>query len=193
MSKSLEKANREKTELGFWLYLMTDLMLFATLFATFMVLRGATADGPGGGQLFSPSYALLQTVLLLGSSFTGGLAFVMLREKKPQASKMLLIVTIGLGLLFLGLEVSEFKALLADGHGWQSSAFLTSFFTLVATHGLHITAGIIWALALLWYLRKNGPNHHYERRFGLFTIFWHFLDVIWIFIFVIVYLIGGAL
>jgi cytochrome o ubiquinol oxidase subunit III len=182
----------EKAELGFWLYLMTDIILFASLFATYMVLRPNTAGGPEAADILSPSYALLETVLLLASSFTCGIAVLALRFKRVTAALVALVATIVLGLGFLFLEGAEFVELVQHGHTWQQSAFLSSFFTLVATHGLHIIIGVIWAIVLAGYILTHGSTAHSIRKMTLFSLFWHFLDLIWIFIFTIVYL-GAAL
>lgn len=178
----------EKTELGFWLYLMTDIILFASLFATYMILRPNVAGGPGASELLSPSFALIATVLLLTSSFTCGIAVLALRYKKVGLSLAMLASTLLLGASFLCLEIYEFVQLVHEGHTWQQSAFLSSFFTLVAAHGLHITFGLIWGGVMLWLIVKKGSTAHSLRKMTLFSVFWHFLDLVWIFIFTIVYL-----
>lgn len=191
MSHLLEAREKNETaQLGFWLYLMTDLMLFAGLFATYMVLRPGTAGGPNAAELFDPSFALLETVILLVSSFTCGLGALSLRYGKEVRAKAYLVITILLGLSFLALELGEFSQLVSEGHTWQTSAFLSAFFTLVATHGLHISIGILWATTLLVYLTYKPADENATRKFSLFAVFWHFLDIIWIFIFTIVYLMG---
>jgi cytochrome o ubiquinol oxidase subunit 3 len=191
MSQPGLQAKHEKAEIGFWLYLMTDLILFSCLFATYMILRGNTAGGPGAGDLFEPRYALIETLLLLTSSFTCGVAALAFRFKKPAAGLWLLAATIVLGASFVTLELIEFTSLVQAGHSWRQSAFLSSFFTLVGTHGLHITIGLIWAIALGAYIKTYGLSAHAVRKFTLFSLFWHFLDLVWIFIFTIVYLMGG--
>ena len=182
----------EKAELGFWLYLMTDIILFASLFATYMVLRPNVAAGPGAAELLSPSFALIETVVLLASSFACGIAVLALRFKRIGLSIGMLTATLLLGLTFLTLELYEFAELIHAGHSWTVSAFLSAFFTLVATHGLHITFGLIWGVAMLFYVRKNGSTANSVRKMTLFSLFWHFLDLVWIFIFTIVYL-GASL
>ena len=170
---------------------MTDCVLFATLFATFAVLHNNTAGGPPGKELFSLPFVLAETLILLTSSFTCGLALLAIRTRNKQLTYTLLGVTFALGLAFLGLELYEFNKLAHEGNDWQRSAFLSSFFTLVGTHGLHITAGLVWLAALLAQLKTRGFTRPVIRRFGLFALFWHFLDVIWILIFTIVYLKGA--
>lgn len=180
----------EKTILGFWAYLMTDVVLFATLFATFAVLRTATNGGPGGSELFSLPFVLGETLLLLTSSFTSGLMIVMVQRGKAQAAVFWLGATMLLGVAFLVMELSEFSKLATEGHGWWHSAFLSSFFTLVGTHGLHILFGLLWAVVLLFQIIQKKLTPNVVRRLTLFGMFWHFLDIIWIFIFTIVYLMG---
>jgi cytochrome o ubiquinol oxidase subunit 3 len=185
------KAKHDKAELGFWLYLMTDMILFASLFATFMVLRGNTAGGPTGRQLFDPQYAFIETIVLLVSSFTCGLALLLLRYGRKTYALAALGMTVLLGLAFVSMELSEFTRLVSDGNSWQVSAFLSAFFTLVATHGLHVSIGIVWAIVLSVYIYSHGTTANAIRKFTLFSLFWHFLDLVWVFLFAIVYLIGG--
>lgn len=183
---------RDKHELGFWSYIMTDCMLFASLFATYMILRNSTNGGPGGSELFSLGFVLVETVILLTSSYMCGLANLALRHGKRKEFVAYLGATIVLGASFLALELHEFGQLIAEGHGPQASAFLSAFFTLVGTHGVHIAIGLLWALVLVWALHRQGSNDDLKRKFGLFSIYWHFLDVVWIFIFTIVYALGVA-
>ncbi len=180
------------TTLGFWFYLMTDVMIFASLFATFMVLRHATAGGPGGPELFDMQLVLAETLVLLASSLFCGLAWLAFRHGKKNDFFMYLTATLVAGAIFLGIELYEFGKLLGEGHGWQASAFLTSYFSLVGTHGLHIAIGLLWGIVLFVAIKKRGMTPHMLRKFGLFSLFWHFLDLVWIFIFTIVYVIGGA-
>jgi len=167
---------------------MTDLVLFASLFATYMILRHNTAGGPSAAELFDPAYALLLTIILLCSSFTSGVAALAFRFNKHRLGLGLLTATIVLGAAFLMLELLEFGTLVAEGESWRRSAFLSGFFTLVGTHGLHIFIGLVWAGAMGWYATAHGVTAHFQRKFALFTYFWHFLDLVWIFIFTIVYL-----
>lgn len=185
-------AQEQKTALGFWLYLMTDCMLFATLFVTFVVLRNNIAGGPSGHDIFQLPLVLIETLLLLASSFTCGLAIVAMKQRRTKVMLWLLAATYILGVAFLTIELNEFISLVADGHGWQQSAFLSSFFTLVGTHGLHILAGLTWLIILVCVLLKRGLSVKLSRQFVLFSLFWHFLDLVWIFIFTVVYLLGVA-
>lgn len=179
-------------QLGFWLYLMTDCLLFAALFATYAVLRNNTAGSVSGSEIFDMNYVLWQTLALLTSSLTSGFTLLAARARQYNAALLWLGTTIVLGAVFLGLELHEFRTLIAEGHGWQASAFLSAFFTLVATHGLHITIGLIWALVLLWALVKFGITDRNLKKLMMFTLFWHFLDIIWIFIFTFVYAFGSV-
>lgn len=179
-----------KPYMGFWIYLMTDCVLFATLFATYAVLRGNIYDGPAARDIFDINFVLLETIVLLVSSFTCGLAIVAARAGLKKWTFIGLGATFALGVLFLGLEFSEFAHLAAEGYGWDRSAFLSAFFTLVGTHGLHITVGLLWLAVLLIYLIRKGLTPTVTKRLVLFSLFWHFLDVIWIFIFTIVYMFG---
>jgi cytochrome o ubiquinol oxidase subunit 3 len=183
----------ETTRLGFWFYLMTDCMLFASLFATYAVLSGSTAGGPGAKELFSLPYVLIETVILLVSSMLSGIMLLALRTNKVRLALQLLTGVIILGASFLALELYEFRTLFQEGHTWQSSGFLSSFFTLVGTHGLHITIGLLWAIVIGIKLSQKGVSDTLIRKTSLFTIFWHFLDVVWIFIFTFVYMTGGVL
>ncbi len=186
-----EKALLAKTSIGFWLYLMTDCLLFASLFATFAVLRTATADGPSGQEIFSLPLALTETIILLTSSFTCGLALIALKKRNIRHLVIALAATYILGVAFLAIELNEFATLASEGHSWQQSAFLSAFFTLVGTHGLHILIGLIWLVVLVCVLARRGLNPKLTRQFTLFGLFWHFLDLVWIFIFTVVYLIGA--
>lgn len=190
--ESHAEVNVSKLTLGFWIYLMTDCVLFASLFATFAVLRNNTFGGPTGSSLFSLPYVLIETLVLLASSYSCGLAIVTARTGRKQAMLGLFAITCVLGLVFLGMELSEFHKLIADGNSWTRSGFLSAYFTLVGTHGLHIFIGLLWIVVLLARVLKSGLTHISLRRLTLFSMFWHFLDLIWIFIFTIVYLIGVA-
>lgn len=189
--ETAEAQNSEKVGLGFWLYLMTDCILFASLFATYLVLRGNTANGPTPSEIFSLPYVLVETLLLLTSSFIAGLALLALQRGKRQLTLILLVITGILGASFLVMELTEFRHLVLDGHSWSQSAFLSSYFTLVGTHGLHITAGLIWLAVLIGLIYKRRTSASNIRRLTLFSLFWHFLDIVWIFIFSVVYLLGA--
>lgn len=180
----------DKSIFGFWIYLMTDLIMFAALFATYTVLHGNTFGGPTSRELFDLPFALIETLILLTSSFTCGLA--MLATHRDDRNQVLLWfgVTFLLGIAFLGMEFSEFSRLFADGNSFQKNAFLSSFFTLVGTHGLHITIGLFWMLLLLIQIMRRGLTSSVMRKLTLLSLFWHFLDIVWIFIFTIIYLMG---
>jgi len=186
-----EKAVFSRKSLGFWVYLMTDCVLFATLFATFAVLRTATAGGPSGADIFDLQFVLIETMLLLTSSFTVGLAVLGAERGFKKQTIVWLIVTFLLGAAFLAMELYEFRELIHEGHGWQQSAFLSSYFVLVGTHGLHIAVGLLWMGVVIFRLLQRNFKETDIRRLSLLGLFWHFLDIIWIFIFSFVYLIGG--
>jgi cytochrome o ubiquinol oxidase subunit 3 len=183
-------AGNEKAIFGFWVYLMTDCVLFATLFATFAVLRNNTFGGPSAHELFSLSFVLAETIILLTSSFTVGLGVLAAQQ---QAKKQVLLwfgITFCLGLAFLGLELKEFTHLYNEGNSWRRSGFLSAFFTLVGTHGAHITAGLLWMGILLLKVLRLDLTAVNIKRLTMLAMFWHFLDIVWIFIFTIVYLFG---
>ena len=175
---------------GFWLYLMSDLILFATLFATFAVLGRNFAGGPTGKQFFNLPYLFGETMLLLFSSVCYGL--VMLAVHKGLKKRVLvgLAVTFLLGLGFVAMEINEFHGLVAAGYGPDVSAFLSSFFTLVGTHGAHVTVGLIWMGVMMGQVVVKGLTTPVQSRLLRLSMFWHFLDIIWIGIFSIVYLMG---
>jgi cytochrome o ubiquinol oxidase subunit 3 len=181
-----------KTLFGFWVYLMTDCILFASLFATFVVLRNNTFGGPGGKELFSLPYVLAETMILLTSSFTAGLGLLAARRGLKNQVLIWFGITFILGLSFLGMELTEFAHLAHEGNSWRRSGFLSAFFTLVGTHGLHITSGLIWMAALGPRIMREGIERPTLRRLTMLSMFWHFLDLVWIFIFTIVYLMGAA-
>lgn len=186
-----DAAVKDKKTLGFWIYLMTDCVLFAGLFATFAVLHTSTFGGPSGAKLFDLPFVLVETMILLTSSFTIGLAILAGARGFKKQTLTWLIITFALGAAFLTLELTEFSHLIADGNGWDRSAFLSSFFTLVGTHGLHIAIGLLWLIVMIVRLWKLNFKQSDLNRLALFGLFWHFLDIVWIFIFSIVYLIGS--
>jgi len=192
MSRAAELSvdQESKSIFGFWIYIMTDCVLFATLFATYAVLHNNTAGGPGAKELFSLPYVMAETLILLTSSFTCGLAILAAHNNQKKQVLWLFGITFLLGLAFLGLELHEFRNLYLEGNSWRRSAFLSSFFTLVGTHGLHITAGLIWMAAMLLRVFKRGITSISLRRLTMLSLFWHFLDIIWIFIFTVVFLMG---
>lgn len=185
------EVNRDKIPFGLWVYIMSDCILFACLFAAYAVLHTETAGGAGARELFDPSFVLVETLILLTSSFTCGLALIAARWKNAMGAWVALLATFALGLSFLAMELSEFSRLVMEGHGWQTSAFLSSFFTLVGTHGLHVFIGLLWLLAIFAHLLVRGLNKGTERGILYFSLFWHFLDIIWICVFSLVYLLGS--
>ena len=192
MSSKEHSASDDKALFGFWIYLMTDLALFATLFATFAVLRSATAGGPTGKDITDLPFVLTETMILLISSFTAGVALISAKMKNKKNVLIFLGITFVLGLSFISLELYEFNKLVDEGHSWRVSAFLSAFFTLVGTHGLHITSGLIWLSVMIWQISKKGLTQGLIKRLTMFSLFWHFLDIVWIFIFTIVYLLGAS-
>ncbi len=190
-NKLIEKYDQEtKTLFGFWVYIMTDCIVFASLFAVFAVLRNNTFGGPSGAQLFSLPYVLLETIVLLTSSFTSGLALLSAQKRRKSHTIFWYIITFILGATFLILEINEFHKFYAMGDSWRRSGFLSSYFTLVGTHGLHITIGLIWMAVMIGYVARRGITNTVLKRIRMLGMFWHFLDVVWIFIFTIVYLFG---
>jgi cytochrome o ubiquinol oxidase subunit 3 len=178
------------TLLGFWLYLMSDCLLFAVLFATYAVLGRNYAAGPSGADLFELPLVAVNTSLLLLSSITYGFAMISMQHGRKQHVLIWLAITGLFGLGFLGIELKEFAHLIHEGAGPSRSAFLSSFFTLVGTHGLHVTFGTIWLVTLMVQVNKLGLTHENKRRLVCLSMFWHFLDVVWIGVFTFVYLMG---
>lgn len=176
--------------LGFWIYLMTDCLLFGTLFATYAVLHESTFGGPTSQQLFNLKVAFAETMILLLSSITCGFATLASLEGNKAKVIQWLAVTFLLGASFVAIEFTEFHELVAAGHSWKVSAFLSSFFALVGMHGLHVSVGLLWILVLSFQLYFKGITSTTFRRLVVFGMFWHFLDLIWIFIFTFVYLMG---
>ena len=179
-----------KTLLGFWIYLMSDCLIFSGLFATFAVLGHATAGGPGGKELFDLKYVFGETMLLLISSFTFGLAMLNMHANNKDKVIAWLAVTVLLGAGFVGMEVREFAHLVHEGAGPDRSAFLSAYFTLVGTHGLHVTCGLLWLLTMMHQTARFGLDDMVRRRVACLSLFWHFLDLIWICVFTFVYLRG---
>jgi cytochrome o ubiquinol oxidase subunit 3 len=183
-----EAAANDRALFGFWVYLMTDLLMFAILFAVYAVLSNSTAGGPSGRDIFSLPLALSETLLLLTSSFTCGLGMIAARRGSKTQVMGWFIVTFLLGLAFLVLEMKEFTEFVHEGHTISTNAFFSSFFALVGTHGLHITSGLLWMAVTLFFVTKRGLTANMVRKLSQLSLFWHFLDVVWIFIFTFVYL-----
>jgi cytochrome o ubiquinol oxidase subunit III len=179
------------TGFGFYVYLLSDAILFSALFATFAVLRTATAGGPTAQSLFDLKNVALETACLLTSSFVCGIAMQAAEARQRLRVIVSLLVVFALGAGFLTLEIREFAGMIAAGAGPDRSAFLSAFFALVGTHGLHITVGLVWIVLLLVHLATMGFSASYYRRLFCFSLFWHVLDVIWIAIFTFVYLLGS--
>jgi cytochrome o ubiquinol oxidase subunit 3 len=180
----------QPTLLGFWLYLMSDTLLFACLFATYGVLGRSYAGGPSGAELFELPLIAVNTSLLLLSSITYGFAVIAMNRRRLDLTLAWLAVTGLLGAGFIGIEMYEFSHLIHQGYGPQRSAFLSSFFALVGTHGLHVSFGILWLVTLMAQLKKHGLIPENRRRVMCLSMFWHFLDVVWIGVFTFVYLMG---
>ena len=176
---------------GYWVYIMSDLVLFGSLFATFAVLAPNSAGGPTGRQLFDLRGVLVETGCLLASSFMFGLATLATHANRRASALGWLAATFAFGAAFVGLEIREFSGLMAAGHGPQVSAFLSAFFTLVGTHGAHVTAGLLWMAVLAIQVARKGLTPSTSTRVLSLGLFWHFLDIVWICIFTFVYLMGA--
>ena len=184
-------AEGHSTPLGFWMYLMSDCLIFAILFATYAVLGDRYGGGPDQKALFDLWLIALNTAMLLLSSITYGFAMLQMDKGNQQGVRKWLLITAAFGAAFLVIEMYEFYHLIHAGYGPARSAFLSSFFALVGTHGLHVTFGIVWLFVLLAQIRKHGLTNSNRRRVETLSMFWHFLDVIWIGVFTIVYLMGS--
>jgi cytochrome o ubiquinol oxidase subunit 3 len=180
-----------RTIFGFWLYLLSDFILFAVLFATYAVLQDGVADGPSAKSLFNQPLALLETLILLVSNFTCGLGLMPAYLNQPKKVAFWFGVTFVLGFVFLLLEWNDWSQLIVAGNSWRVSAFLSAFFTLVGTHAAHLAVGLLWILVLMVPVLRRGMNPVSFRRLSCLRMFWHFLNLVWVFIFSIVYLMGG--
>lgn len=183
-----EMSPNSLVSLGFWLYLMSDIVIFAMLFAAFVELSTHYAGGPSGQDLFDLGEVFFETMALLLSSITFGFAMISLHKGKKSAVQLWLLVTFLFGACFLALELHEFLELAMEGNGPQRSAFLSSFFALVGTHGTHVTFGMIWILTMLAQVSIKGITPPVASRIARLSLFWHFLDIVWIAVFSTVYL-----
>jgi cytochrome o ubiquinol oxidase subunit 3 len=175
---------------GFWIYLLSDIVMFSALFATYAVLAHATAGGPGGGMLFHQGGVALETGILLASSYTCGLMSMAANSRRRIAFYLGAAATLALGAAFLGLELREFSDMIARGATPQSSAFLSAFFTLVGCHGLHVAVGLVWLAVMAAQVALRGFHGAVDRRLLCFSLFWHALDIVWVAVFTFVYLMG---
>jgi cytochrome o ubiquinol oxidase subunit 3 len=180
------------TGYGFWIFLLSDMVMFSCFFATYAVLVGQTAGGPAGAELFDLRNVSIETGCLLASSFTCGLASIAADMRSKVWFQAAMAVTAVLGLAFLALEAREFSDLVARGAGPTRSAFLSAFFTLVGCHGLHVSAGVLWLMTMMAQVVAKGFRADIQRRILCFALFWHALDIIWVAVFTIVYLMGSA-
>jgi cytochrome o ubiquinol oxidase subunit 3 len=175
---------------GFWVFLLSDIVMFSALFAAYAVLVNATAGGPAGAELFNQTSVAIETACLLASSYTCGLMSLAIGSRNHFGTYLGAAVTFALGGAFLALELNEFAGMIAVGATPQRSAFLSSFFTLVGCHGLHVSLGLIWLIVLMVQVRIEGFRPRVERRLLCFSLFWHALDIIWVGLFTVVYLMG---
>jgi len=175
---------------GFWIFLLSDIVMFSALFAAYAVLVRATAGGPTGAELFNQASVAIETACLLASSFTCGLMTLAVGSRQRAATYVFAVVTFVLGAVFLALEIREFAGMIAIGATPQRSAFLSAFFALVGCHGLHVTAGLIWLAVMMAQVEIKGFRPAVERRLLCFALFWHALDIIWVWLFTVVYLMG---
>ncbi|NMP23272.1 cytochrome (ubi)quinol oxidase subunit III [Sulfobacillus harzensis] len=178
--------------MGFWIFLTTDIVLFGSLFSVYAVFRSRVALGPTPHQLFTLGPVLAETLILLTSTFTCSLSLFSARNNRLKGAIGWLVVTLVLGASFVSLEIREFVGDVLAGHTWHQSAFLSGFFTLVGTHGSHVTVGIVWAIMLALQLAMKGLTVTNRRKLYTFALYWHFLDIVWIFLFSVVYLTGIA-
>ena len=185
-------SKRIVTGFGFWIFLLSDIVMFSAFFAAFAVLRDQTAGGPAGSQIFDLRNTAIETACLLASSFACGLASIAAQQRRLMRYLLAMAVTFALGATFLLLEVREFNGLVMQGAGPTRSAFLSSFFTLVGCHGLHVTAGLLWLLTMMAQVVAKGFRADIMRRYLCFSLFWHALDIIWVAVFTVVYLFGAS-
>jgi cytochrome o ubiquinol oxidase subunit III len=191
-SESGPAPKRIITGYGFWIFLLSDIVMFSGFFAAYAVLAGATAGGPGPRDLFDPRHVGLETALLLASSFTCGLSAIATQARSQRWTQAGLLATGLLGFGFLVLELQEFIRLVGEGAGPQRSAFLSAFFTLVGCHGAHVGVGLLWLGTMMTQVHVKGFRPDILRRLLCFNLFWHALDIIWVALFTVVYLLGAG-
>jgi cytochrome o ubiquinol oxidase subunit 3 len=175
---------------GFWIFLLSDIIMFAALFASYAVLVNATAGGPTGAQLFNQKTVAIETACLLASSYACGLMLLAINSRRYFRTYLGALITFTLGVAFLTLEIREFTSMIAIGATPQRSAFLSAFFTLVGCHGLHVTLGLIWLAVMMVQVAVMGLDATVQRRLLCFALFWHALDIVWVGVFTVVYLMG---
>jgi cytochrome o ubiquinol oxidase subunit 3 len=175
---------------GFWIFLLSDIVMFSAFFAGYAVLAHATAGGPAGVQLFNQRSVAIETGCLLASSYTCGLMSLAVGSRRYAVTYLAALITFVLGAVFLVLELREFAGMIAIGAGPQRSAFLSAFFTLVGCHGLHVTVGLVWLMVMMAQVAVKGLGETVERRLLCFSLFWHALDIVWVWLFTVVYLMG---
>ena len=185
-------SKRIVTGYGFWIFILSDMVMFSAFFATYAVLLGQTAGGPSGRDLFDLRNVAIETGFLLASSFTCGLGTIAVDARNKVWFQVSMAITCVFGLAFLTIELREFSSLVARGAGPTRSAFLSAFFTLVGCHGMHVSAGILWLLTMMAQVYAKGFRADIQRRLLCFALFWHALDIIWIAVFTVVYLLGSA-
>lgn len=179
-----------KTTFGFWVYLMSDFVLFGALFATYAVLSGSTFGGPTAKELFYPGFTLTQSLIFLVSALTVGIGGAAAHRKDKKMTLLMFGITFLLGIAFMTMELNEFSRLISAGHGWNKAAFLSAYFTVVGTHGLHVVFGLLWIPILLFPVWREGITPESIRRLTCLRMFWQFLNIIWVLIFSLVYLMG---
>jgi cytochrome o ubiquinol oxidase subunit 3 len=175
---------------GFWVFLLSDIVMFSALFAAYAVLVRATAGGPAGAQLFNQASVAIETDCLLASSYTCGLMSLAVNARRRAATYLFAVVTFALGAAFFAFEIREFADMIARGATPQRSAFLSAFFTLVGCHGLHVATGLVWLAVMMAQVAIRGFRPNVERRLLCFALFWHALDIVWVWLFTVVYLMG---
>lgn len=180
----------DKVLLGFWIYILSDCLLFATFFAVYTVMGQNFAGAPEPKELFDLGYVGIETILLLVSSFTFGMAMLAMHQKNMAKLNLWLVITFLLGAGFLAMELNEFHHFLHEGARPSVSGYWTAFYSLVGTHGLHVTSGLVWMLVMFIHLKRDGLTAHNTVRISCLSLFWHFLDIIWICVFSYVYLMG---